>query len=263
MLRKYLLAACTAVCVLVAPLSASAGEKPLPTDTLQGLVTQLVDLTTETNAEETRWKEEKSHLDTTKALLQKENKKLDEEIAATKTEADVAESRRERLAREIHNSSTILERVDGSVRQTAEKLLESYRALPGPLRTTLAGGAARVRNALSANKESLNAADRFRLVAAFASDVNRTLSSIHAVKQMLKPGDETEREMDVLYVGGAVGYYVSPDRSQAGVVKREGAEWQCVPRNDLARTISRAFKIFRKEKSAALVKLPLPQEKKQ
>ncbi len=248
--------------LLLAAAGLTAGEKPDPTDTLQELVTQLVELRTETARERNRWKEEKSHLETSKALLEKENKKLDDELATTKAQTDVAESRREKLAHDIDTSSTLLKRADWSARQTAEQLFASYDALPEPLRVPLAAGATRVRNSLTAKKESQNAADRFRLVAAFASDINRTLSSVHVVKQALAPDGRERREMDVLYLGGAIGYYVSPDGAQAGIVTRNGKEWKCLPRNDLARTVSRSIAVFRKEKPARLVRLPLVQEAK-
>jgi len=234
------------------------GSRQRPTDALQGLVKELIALQVEAKSEDTRWREEKAHLETTLSLLESEGARLDRDLASAKAKADVNRTERERLAAEIEKTESLLRSTDDFVRNAGGRLLKSFEGLPAPLRKPLADGASRVRDALSARTKGRGVAKRLQLVIAFAADLDRTLSSVHAVKQVIDaPGGE-RREADVLYVGGAVGYYVFPGEDQAGILVRGPKGWGVSPRNDISRAVRRALAIFRKESVAALVELPVP-----
>jgi hypothetical protein len=242
-----------------APAEAAHAEKQeRPTDALQALVRELTALQVEVNKEDTRWQEQKAHLETTLSLLEKEKAQLDRDLASAKAEADVTQTERERLVGEIDKAEALLRATDGSVRQSGRRLLRSVEGLPEPLKKPLAAGAARVRDALFGEAGGRSVAERLQLVTAFAADLDRIMSSVHAVKQVLDmPGDE-RREADVLYVGSAIGYYVFPSEDHAGILMPGPEGWEVSPRDDLAPSVSRALAVFRKEKPAALVKLPMP-----
>jgi len=251
-----------ATVVVAAPAARAAGAqseaRQRPTETLQGLVRELVALQVEAKGEDTRWREEKAHLDTTLSLLDSEGARLERNLASARAEADVNRTERERLTAEIEKAESLLRATDGSVRGAGKRLLRTFESLPVPLRKPLADGASRMRDALSAETKGRGVAERLQLVIAFAADLDRTLSSVHAVKQVIDaPGGE-RIEADVLYVGGAVGYYVFPGEDQAGLLLRGPKGWEVSPRNDLAGAVVRALAVFRKETLAALVELPVP-----
>jgi len=254
--------AAVAAFVAAVPSARAAGPQPgarqRPTETLQGLVRELVALQVEAKSEDTRWREEKAHLETTLSLLGSEGARLERNLASARAEADVNRTERERLTAEIEKAESLLRSTDEFVRSAGRRLLKTFEGLPAPLRKPLADGASRVRDALSAETKGRGVAKRLQLIIAFAADLDRTLSSVHAVKQVIDaPGGE-RREADVLYVGGAVGYYVFPGEDQAGLLVRGPKGWGVSPRNDIARAVGRALAIFRKESLAALVELPVP-----
>ena len=241
----------------------AAGGDDRPTDTLQALVRQLISLQVEANEEETRWQEEKAHLETTLSLLEKERAKLAPEIASAKARTDAAMTEREQLAETIGNAEAVLENTDIALRANGERLLNSYNALPDSLKKPLVLAADRVRDALFGEARSRTLPYKLRLVSAFAADLNRFLSSVHTVKEVHEVGASDPVEVDVLYIGGAIGYYVSPLELHAGVIVRTSDGWKVVPRNHLATAVRRALAVYRKEEPAALIDLPvLPGENK-
>lgn len=241
-----------------------------PTETLQGLVKQLIALELELNQEETRWQEQKAHLEAMLSLLKKEQATLGREIAAAKAKADAAGKEQQRLTQSVADTEALLRQTDDSIRLGGKRILTSYERLPEPLKGPLANAAARVRDALANKREAQTVPDRLRVVTAFAADLSRVLGSVHLVKQVLEgyPGwqEPEPREVDVLYLGAAIGYYVSPDGLRAGLVVPGPKGWEVGetdPPDVLVPGVRRAMAVFRKEKPATLVKLPIPPGEKQ
>jgi hypothetical protein len=83
---------------------------------------------------------------------------------------------------------------------------------------------------------------------------------VHAVKQVLALAGDRPRELDVLYLGSALGYYVVPGEDRAGWVHRGRTGWVVTPNDAMASEVRRALAIHRKEAPAELVRLPLPPE---
>ena len=109
---------------------------------------------------------------------------------------------------------------------------------------------------------------RFRLIhdgrlvfrSSGSGELEEVLVAVHGldtVKQMLETGDGERRELDVLYIGGAMGYYVSPDNSQSGLILRGPDGWKVSPRDGLASAVRHAIKVCRKEAPACVVELPV------
>lgn len=246
--------------------SALAGEprvpgkdaKEPPTETLAGLVGRLIALEVESSEEDTRWEEQEAHLLTTLSLLEKEKRRLDESLASAEKDADAAKTEREGLGRSIREAESLLAAVDESIETNGKRLLGSYRRCPEPLQAHTDKGAARVRDAVYGKAVPLTTAERLQLVSAFSQDCRRILGSVHAVKQIVELPGEEPVEADVLYLGGAVGYFVAPGDRPAGMMVRSGEGWKVVQRNDLARAVRRALAVFSKEVPPALVDLPVP-----
>jgi hypothetical protein len=251
-----------AVAVSLAALASEGrGQERAPSvDGLRELVRQLVSLETAASEEENRWREQEAHLQTTLELLEKEKQVLTERLASVREQEDTAGEERQRLAARVEAAEGLLGRIDAEVRQAAERLLAVWDGLPEPLRLTLKGGAERVRDSVAAEDRVARVADSLRLVNAFSSDLDRILGSVHAVKQVLEVDGEGRREMDVLYLGAAVGYWVGPENRRAGLLVRSEGGWKPVRRDGLARAVRRAIEVFAKEKPAELVGLPLPGE---
>lgn len=264
--RLALSAAMAAVASLVVPCSpALAGEAAVagkaverPTEALKGLVGKLIALEVETSEDGTRWEEEKAHLETTLSLLEKEKRRLDESLASAAKDADTAETEREGLSRSRAEAEALLAEVDEAVEMNGKRLLVSFGRFPEPLRALMEKGAARVRDAVYGRAGALTTPERLGLVSAFSQDCRRVLGSVRAAKQVVELPGRERLEVDVLYLGGAIGYFVAPGDRLAGTIVREKTSWKAVERNDLAGAVRAALAVFAKESPPALVELPVP-----
>jgi len=255
--RSVLLATIASIlCLVVAP-SVGADEKKTDVETLQALVREWINLQGQLQEEETRWQEQKAHLEMTLTLLRKEKASLDQAIASANKKRDESRSERERLSREIAAAKAPPAQMDKAIQEQGRRLLAVHDALPAPLRKPLSGASTRVRAALFGKKGDWTLPERLQLMVAFAADLDRVLGAVHLVKQVLDVGDSGAREVDVLYLGGAVGYYISPDGRESGLLTRGGKGWTRTARNELAPAVRRAIAVFRKERPAALVDLPV------
>jgi len=263
--------------------SRTGAAKERPTETLKDLVGRLIALEVEANEDVTRWEERKAHLETTLALLEKEKRRLDGSLASAERDAGVFRTEREALSRSIGEGEATLAAVDEAVGRSGKRLLDSFRRCPGPVRALTEKGAAKVRDALYGKSDALATAERLQLVSAFTQDCRRMLGTVHALKEVVQlPPDAEGRpsdganaataageriEADVLYLGGAIGYFVTPGDRAAGMIVRSGVGWKVVRRNDLVGAVRRALAVFSKETPPALVELPVvppadPAEKK-
>ncbi len=235
----------------------AAGPTTHPAETLQNLVHEHIELQLELQAEIGGWKEEKAHLETTSDLLSKELAQLKELLDAAEGDIDSASTDQASSSSRAVQSENILDSLDQAIEEYARELLEVYATLPSPLATMIGGGATRVRPIAWSRNGMSPAPERLQVATTFGADLQRLLGSIHRVQQVLELEDDLRIEADVLYIGGAIGYYVSPDGKLAGMIVREHEDWVVLPHNDLADVIRTGFAVFSKQRPPELVSLPL------
>jgi len=242
-----------------------AGEPAAPSsqakvETLESLVAQLLDLELEEKKERNAWNEQKNHMDAMIQLLAVEKNRLNKALAEVENRKKEEESEQERIARRIAELKTILLKVAEAATASGKDLLCEYDRLPEPLQRGLKPGADVVKAEITGPASSSNAVRRLRAAAAFGHDLQRVLSEVHLVKQVIALGEKDHREADVLYLGGAVGFYLLPGGKEAGVMRRPDDAWTAVARDEIAPQVARAMAVKRKETSPALVRLPLAPE---
>ena len=90
------------------------------------------------------------------------------------------------------------------------------------------------------------------------AQLQQLTNSLHVGKCIVEREAGHEVEMDVLYVGQARAFAVTPNRLQAavGTPTRNGWQWAWQPGTELATAVSQALAIYNKEQPAAFVPLP-------
>jgi hypothetical protein len=260
MLFVATLAACLPLAFVTAEDGPGDGASPANvrprTDVLRSLVRQLIDLQSEQVKEDAAWTEQKSHLEALVFLHEKEVAGLKKREAEVRKAAEDARAERKKVERRITAMEALLSRMRASIRDEASILLDVYGKLPPLLRTPIAGSAARLRDV--ANRDAKAAVpERLRVVTAFAASLHSVLRSAHAGKRVVERAGG-RREMDVLFLGGAQGYYVSPDGKRAGLLVRKGDGWDEIERDEIAGEVREAIAIVKKERPARMIRLPLP-----
>jgi hypothetical protein len=253
-----LAALAVAVLLLGPPTPSEAEDDPSGVEALRPLVSELIRLELEAAAEETSWNEQRAHLETSRALLERERDDLRSAAAGLREEIEALAADGREDDERISGAEEVLAAADRAARECAARLLEVHAGFPGALRLPLDGAADRVREALE--NPRTEAIERLRVVAAFASDLDRAQSSVHAVKELVDLGEGGRREVDALYLGATVGYWVDPDGGAAGLLLPGEDGWTPHRRDELAAEVKRALAIHRKEQPADLVTLPLSAE---
>lgn len=228
-------------------------------DTLRALVRQLLDYQTELHQEEMRWEEQRDHLVLTRSLLTEERSDL--EARAEEMESELAEAARvdQELTRRLEVASLALAGIDARAVEVGRRLLTFADRLPPPLRTPLAVAIRRLREALATEAQDGQRVDRLRLVLAFLADLGRVQRSAHSGHQVLAVGSGPRREVDVLYLGSVIGYWVTASGDEAGVLRPTEDGWIAERRSQgVARQIREAIGVYRKQREARIVELPIP-----
>jgi hypothetical protein len=220
-------------------------------------VSELLRLDLEENMERNAWREQGGQMDAMIALLKAEKQRLGKAIEEFETKEEKERTERERVASRISKMKAALLEIAHSATEAGRDILGEYEKLPVPLQEQLKTGAQLVRTRLDEKASAENAVDRLRTVVAFSHDMQRILSEIHAVKEVIAFEDKQRVEVEVLYLGGTVGFYLAPDRKQAGVLRRSGGKWIRESHDEIAPQVALALEVKRKETPPSLVALPL------
>jgi hypothetical protein len=102
----------------------------------------------------------------------------------------------------------------------------------------------------------VSTAERFQNVLGILNEMNRANSEISVAYEIRKLADGTSSEVQVIYVGLAQAYYISPTgEAGVGVPGPEGWQWSPLPK--AASDILFALEIIQGKHSPAFVPLPV------
>ncbi|MCE9613467.1 MAG: DUF3450 domain-containing protein [Lentisphaerae bacterium] len=223
---------------------------------LEGLVRQWVDLRTQTASESRAAVEQEQHLRTEidilereRASLQSQRDDLDRQQQARAADLNAQSARQAQLKATLDGLRPAVERAEADLRRWQPRIPEP---LSGPVAADfqqLSSSAARP------GDEPL--AQRLMVALALYTRIEALQGSMNVVKQILTDGQGGRREMEVLYLGLARGFAVSPDDQWAavGVPAADGWHWEARPA--LAEAIRRAIELQQRGHPAALSPLPL------
>ena len=99
--------------------------------------------------------------------------------------------------------------------------------------------------------------ERLKLVFGLLTEIEQFDAGIHVAREILSPREGEEREVEVLYVGLGAGFAVEPSGGLGGTGYPTSTGWQWEWRPEWADPVREAIRIYRKERSASFVQLPL------
>jgi hypothetical protein len=240
----------SAACAWAAEPSRSADVK-----TLDGLVGQWMALRTTLAEEKREWEERRRQWEDEISLLEKEAEALRREredgdsfASSFETKRAEALARKERLEVELRKLRAVLDRAEADLRQWSGRI-------PEGLRPPLASGFAAL-PATQKQADPLPLVRRAQAVAALYAQIETLQNQFHAVRETLD-AEGTRRQVDVLYLGLARAFAVSPgnDWAAVGVPSDEGWAWMSAPEE--AATVRLAIDMVNRQAGAQLVALPL------
>ena len=232
-------------------------EEAAPTvGNLEGLVSTWVDLRSQIAAEKReweensrQWREEIKLLETEKAELESEAREAETFESAVRKKRDAAIARKQSMEATLRDFEPLIDRAEARLRRWEPLVPVSLAA---PLRKTF--------SELPSTAEEaghVGITRRMQVVVALYTQIEALQHGIHSAKEVLSIEGWKRREFDVLYLGLARGFAVSPDGQWAAVGVPAAAGWRWTARTELGPNVRQAIATFGRHVPAALVPLPL------
>lgn len=205
--------------------------------------------------ERSDWSQAKEVLQGRVELVGKEVSVLQDRIAQTKT--SIAESDRERdaLASKLDALKATSGELDTAVKALEDRIRTLLGRLPDPLAAKLQPLVQRMPSGEAAAR--ISTAERFQNVLGILNELNRANSEITVSYEVRKLADGSSTEVQVIYVGLAQAYYLSP-RGDAGI-GRPGSDgaWIWTADKSIAGDILLALEVIQGKHPPTFVPLPL------
>ncbi len=230
--------------------SASASDL----NSLEKLVGQWVGLRREISEEQRAWKRKESQWQQEIVLLEEESRRLDEMIWREKKLSSDKEgvtadqlARRDELTKVVADVGLVADR-------TAARLSEIVRFIPESLQSE---NILRGCRQLFGKGELLPPTRRLQHLVAALSEIESIQHRSHVVRELITLDGASRREMDVVYLGLACGFAVSPDSSIAAIGYPAKTGWQWKADVGLTAEIRKLVGIKQKKLPPSIVNLPI------
>jgi hypothetical protein len=257
-----------------AALLCTMSGRAAPVDDLQRVLVQWVELRQEIAAEKRAWREKERWFQREIDLLRVEKAELDEVLRRFQSQALTNQGARTELIARKERMTAALEGLKPALDRAEADLREFQRLLPPALADRLAGAFRRLPASARA-AGAFSVAQRLQVVMALFSELESLQHGIHVAREVLPvsppspPGGEgrgegqkaTKRELDVLYLGLARGFAVTPDDTWAAAGMPAEGGWRWHPAPAIAPEVRRALRAYNRETVGEVARLPVVLEK--
>ena len=200
------------------------------------------------------WQQGKEILEGRIELVGKEVSVLKEKIAQSLTAVSESDQKKERLTAENEQLkataaqlATAVSVMEGQVRGLAKRM-------PQPVAERLAPLLQRIPTEASTTRVTV--AERFQNVLGILNEMNRANSEISLSYEVRTLADGSSSEVQVIYVGLAQAYYISP-RGEAGIGRPGEDGWDWTPAPEIAGQLLVALEVMQGKHPPAFVPLPV------
>lgn len=204
---------------------------------------------------ESDWESHKEMLEQTRVLFEREHASILEQMERLSTNSVKVDKERIEAEAKLAEARSGLEAMRGIVGVLEGRIRSMAIRLPQPLQQTVQPLLARLPEDPLGDRPSVP--ERMQTVVGFLNEVDKFNAAI-TVTSDRKPNDAGEQvAVDVVYLGLAVAYYVDTDGKIAGIGRPGATGWEWEPASELAAQIMEVVAVYRNQKPAVFVKLPL------
>jgi septal ring factor EnvC (AmiA/AmiB activator) len=230
-------------------------QEPTLSD-LDALTARWIDLRGALAEEKRQWRNRKAAWEEEIALLEEQAAVLGEELEATRDVLSTAEERRADVLARREQVDAELEEVDAVLNRAVAEARALAASLPDPLAAQLPTD---LQSLLQPGTSDLPRAQRAQRLVAFLSTFESMQNRFHAVQQTLET-DAGRRQVEVIYIGLARGFAVSPGNDWAAVGIPGGEGWTWTPGGVDPLEVRRLLEVYHRRETAALATVPLEVE---
>jgi F0F1-type ATP synthase membrane subunit b/b' len=201
------------------------------------------------------WQTDKETLDQTIALYERELKSIDEQMAKVSTNNT-------QVAKEMAEAEA-LKKTSNEARDRAAQFAAKLEAdikrlvpqLPAPLQDIVKKDIARM-PADPANTRML-AAERVQVCVAVLNELDKFNNAVNVFNEKRKNDKGEEVAVTTVYVGLGAAYFVNETATFAGTGAPAADGWEWTPKPEIAARVDEAVKIYRNERTARFLTLPV------
>ena len=206
--------------------------------------------------EEQDWRVGRELLQERIELVNRENTVLQEKIAQTKKESAESAVKLAELKAQNELIKNGIRPLEEDINQLELRTLAILPWTPEPVRLRVAPLSQRIPANPAESKLSLS--ERYQNVIGTLNELNKAARELSVAGEVRKLGDGRQVETTVFYIGLSQAYYVNEKCGVAGIGKLgKLGTWEWQERNDLVNPITQVLGIYRSEKPAAYVALPV------
>lgn len=200
------------------------------------------------------WQQGKEILQSRIELVGKEVGILKERI--TQSEAAVVESnkKRDQLIAENDLLKASTAQLSNAVTAMEEQVRKLAKLMPDPVGARLVPLLQRI--PVDPSNTRVSTAERFQNVLGVLNELNKVNSEISVTYEIRTLADGSSSEVQVLYVGLAQAYYISP-RGEAGIGRPTDDGWRWEPAPATSESILTALEIIQGKQTPSFVPLPI------
>lgn len=190
------------------------------------------------------------------AVVRREIEAMQGKIADARKSIAEVDAKKAELESEKESLVSAVAAVKDSIEGFETRTRALLKRLPEPLRETVRTFSQRLPEPGS-DAAKISMGERFATVVALLNAVNKFNRSININSEVMELAAGRTAEVTTLYLGLGQGYYVTADGRSAGIGSAEKESWVWSAANDFAEKIGRAIAIYKSEKTADFVPLPV------
>jgi hypothetical protein len=201
------------------------------------------------------WQADRDALEQTVGLYERELKMIEEAMSKVSTNQTQVVKERDDAEALKRASTEALDRAKAAATELEAGTKETVRLLPAPLQDLVKKELARL-PADPANTR-MSAAERIQVLVGILNEIDKFNNAVNVFSEKRANAKGEAIAVQTLYVGLGAAYFVNDtaDFAGAGVPGKDG--WRWTIQSELAPTVQDALKIYRNERSARFVKLPV------
>ncbi len=224
-------------------------------DETQSVLEKWVETKRIISQEDRDWALGKEMLNERVELVQREIDALKTKIKDAEKSITEADKSREELIGENDKYKAASDSLSQIALAMETKTKELLKRLPDPIKERVKPLSQRIPDNPEKTKMSLS--ERFQNVVGILNEVNKFNREITTTSEVRSLPDGTSSEVTVLYLGIARAYYASANGLTAGFGTISDQGWTWTPDNEHAKQIFDAIAVYKNEKVAAFVQLPI------
>ena len=224
---------------------------------ISALLKKRFELYKELSAVQKGWQEEQQILRGEVKLLQQNQVRLNaKKLKLSQTLKSESEAL-VKLNKNIDSQQKFLKEFEAQVDLDIANAFKAFDKLPNALQKISLP--AKELSSLKGKKQSL--IQKLRLLESFRSDLFQLQQGLHQCTETVKIKGQ-DLEVNVIYLGTAIGYYLSLDAKNAGLMTPKDGTWVQIERNELAAEILKARQVLNQDIAPEILRLPLIGAKK-